>query len=323
MVGFYFLRYILGWELFMAITIEPISKRNSRLIYLLGCACLLTGIITGTLYSPVFATTGDQTSSSQNPVQVSACTPPNDWNQTVRIKNPEKPTKQWTFNVSEPEMNVSLVFFYYQDYEKSGCPSDCSTGDCQTDETGKGVTPLGNINVLDGKEGGNRGVKKIEGHLTQGTYQVVFTANGDPGSLNVGLNVKTNALPTATPPQPTDTPIPTTITPTEPPPPTETELQPTDTPTATATIPLPENPTPTGTQDKPAPTKVKRTPPATLPPPTPLPGSSTPMVLIPVTGARIAGQGSGINGWLVIPLGIGVFGLGIAFYGIATRLRQD
>jgi hypothetical protein len=133
--------------------------------------------------------------------------------------------------------------------------------------------------------------------------------------------------PTATP---TDTATPTeTATPIATDPivtftPTETELPPTDTPTATATIPLPENPTPTGTQDKPAPTKVKRTPPATLPPPTPLPGSSTPMVLIPVTGARTAGQnqGSGINGWLVIPLGIGVFGLGIAFYGIATRLKQ-
>jgi hypothetical protein len=295
------------------------------LIYLLGCVCLLTGTITGALYSRVYAATDDPTSTSQNPVLISACTPPDDWNQTVRLKNPQKPTKQWTFNVSEPEMEVSLVFFYYQDYDKSGCPLDCSTGDCQTDETGKGVTPLGNINVLDGKEGGNRGVKKIEGHLTQGTYQVIFTANGDPGSLNVGLNVKTNALPTATPPQPTDTPIPTTITPTEPPPPTETEPPPTDIPTTTVTTPPPlESPTPSATQDGPTPTgtDVKRTPPATLPPPTPLPGSPTPMVLIPVTGGRISGQGSGINGWLVIPLGIGVFGLGIAFYGIATRLKQ-
>jgi len=299
----------------MTITIVPISNGKSRLFYLLGCACLLTGLIAGTLYSPTYAATGDLTSSAQNPVQISACTPPNDWNQTVRLKNPQKPTKQWTFTVSEPEMNVSLVFFYYQDYDKSGCPSDCSVGDCQTDETGKGVTPLGNINVLDGKDGGNRGVKKIEGRLTQGSYQVTFTANGNPGSINVGLNVKTNALPTAIP-QPTDTPIPTTTTPTEPPPPT-------DTPTPTATLPLPENPTPTGTQDRPTATEVKRTPPATLPPPTPLPGSSTPMVLIPVTGARIAGQGSGINGWLIIPLGIGIFGLGIAFYGIAARLKQE
>jgi hypothetical protein len=318
----------MDWELFMAITLEIISKGNSRLIYLLGCVCVLTGIITGALYSRVYAATDDSTISSQNPVQLSACTPPDDWNQTVRLKNPQKPTKQWTFNVSDPEMEVSLVFFYYQDYDRSGCPFDCSTGDCQTDETGKGVTPLGNINVLDGKEGGNRGVKKIEGHLTQGTYQVVFTANGDPGSINVGLNVKTNALPTATPPQPTDTPIPTTITPTEPPPPTETEPPPTDIPTTTVTTPPPlESPTPSATQDGPTPTgtDVKRTPPATLPPPTPLPGSSTPMVLIPVTGARTAGQsqGSGINGWLVIPLGIGVFGLGIAFYGIATRLKQE
>lgn len=316
----------MGWELFMAITIETLSKGKSSLIYLLGCACLLATIISGGLYSPAYAAADDPESFSQNPVQLSACTPPNDWNQTVRLKNPQKPTKKWTFNVSEPEMEVKLVFFYYQDYDKSGCPYDCSTGECQTDETGKGETPLGNINVLDGNEGGNRGVKKVEGKLTQGTYQVVFKANGNPGSLNVGLNVKTNALPTATP-QPTDTPIPTATTPTEPPPPTETEPSPTDTdiPTVTATTPAPlESPTPSATKEGPAPTEteVKRTPPATLPPPTPLPGSSTPLVLIPVTGARTAGQDQG-NGWLLIPLGIGVFGLGIAFYGIATRLKQE
>ena len=314
----------MGWELFMAITIETLSKGKSSLIYLLGCACLLATIISGVLYSPAYAAADDPESFSQNPVQLSACTPPNDWNQTVRLKNPQKPTKKWTFNVSEPEMEVKLVFFYYQDYDKSGCPYDCSTGECQTDETGKGETPLGNINVLDGNEGGNRGVKKVEGKLTQGTYQVVFKANGNPGSLNVGLNVKTNALPTATP-QPTDTPIPTATTPTEPPPPTETEPSPTDVPTTTATTPAPlESPTPSATKEGPAPTEteVKRTPPATLPPPTPLPGSSTPLVLIPVTGARTAGQNQG-NGWLLIPLGIGVFGLGIAFYGIATRLKQE
>ncbi len=308
----------------MAITIETISKGKSSFVYLLGCACLLTVIITGGLYSPAYAAVDDPDSSSQNPVQLSVCTPPNDWNQTGRLKNPQKPTKQWTFNVSEPEMDVELVFFYYQDYDKSGCPFDCSTGDCQTDEIGKGETPLGNINVLDGKEGGNRGVKKVEGLLTQGTYQVVFKANGDPGSINVGLNVKTNALPTATP-KPTDTPIPTSKTPTEPPPPTETEPPPTDIPTVTVTTPpSQESPTPSATQDEPTPTEteVTRTPPATLPPPTPLPGSSTPMVLIPVTGARTAGQNQG-NGWLLIPLGIGVFGLGIAFYGIATRLKQE
>jgi hypothetical protein len=183
---------------------------------------------------------------------------------------------------------------------------------------------LGDINVLDGKEGENRGVKKVEGKLTQGTYQVVFNANGDPGSINVGLNVKINALPTATP-QPTDTPIPTTTTPTDPPPPTETEPPPTDTPTATVTTPPPqESPTPSATPDEPTPTEteVTPTPPATLPPPTPFPGSSTPMVLIPVTGERTAGQNQG-NGWMMITLSIGVLGLGIAFYGIVTRLKQE
>lgn len=139
--------------------------------------------------------------------------------------------------------------------------------------------------------------------------------------------------PTSTP---TDTATPivpdpiVTLTPTETHTPTVTDTPetppPTDIPTTTATTPAPlESPTPSATKEGPAPTEteVKRTPPATLPPPTPLPGSSTPLVLIPVTGAMTtAGQNQG-NGWLLIPLGIGVFGLGIAFYGIATRLKQE
>jgi hypothetical protein len=91
-------------------------------------------MIASFVYSPVYAASDDPASSSQNIVQLSECTPPVDWNQTVRLKNPQKPTKQWTFNVSEPEMGVSLVLFYYQDFDKSGCPFDCSAGKCQTDE---------------------------------------------------------------------------------------------------------------------------------------------------------------------------------------------
>jgi hypothetical protein len=319
----------------MVYTRTIISPGNSSFLYLLARALFLATVIAGALYSPGFAASVNPPDFSQNPVQLSACTPPSDWNQTVRLKNPQKPTRNWNFNISEPQMEVELEFFYYQDYDKSGCPFDCSTGNCQTDETGKGETPLGNINVLDGKNGGNKGVKKLNGILTQGTYEVFFTAEGNPGSINVGLNVKINALPTATL-QPTDTPIPTPTTPTESPPPTEieptppteTEQPPTDVPPPTATTPPPaESPTPTGTKTGPTPTEteVTHTPPATLPPITPFPGSATPMLLIPVTGIDAAAQtqDGGINSWLLITFGVGVFGVGIAFYGIATRLKRE
>ena len=96
-----------------------------------------------------------------------ACTPPNDWGQTTRLKVPDKPSKQWSFTVDEPEMVVTLVFFYYQDYSKAGCAYDCSTGECQTDETGHGQSPFGEFSVMDGKEGANRGSKQSIG--TPGT----------------------------------------------------------------------------------------------------------------------------------------------------------
>ena len=121
------------------------------------------------------------------------CDPPSDWSQTVLLMNPGNPTTEWTFDVAEPVMNVTLVFFYYQDYDIFGCPLDCSMGQCQTDETGNGKSPLGEFFVLDGNEGANRGTKKLEGHLTKGTYKVIFTTTS--GSINVGLNVRAEPEP--------------------------------------------------------------------------------------------------------------------------------
>lgn len=296
----------------MIFTLDSSSIKSSRLIYILISTFLLAGLILSILNSPVHAAEGEPSDTEQNYQQESTCTPPNDWSQTVRVWGPAKPVKKWSFAVEEAEMAVELVFYYYQDYDKVGCPLDCSTGECQSDEAGKGESPLGGFSVIDGKEGANRGVKQLEGRLAQGTYQVVFRASGDPGSINVGLRVRQNALPTATP-LPTNTPVPTGITPSS----TPTKIPPTNTPPGTGTSPPPI--------DNPTPTKVKRTPPATLPPPTPFPGSPSPQVLIPQTGSRPAtpSAGSGINYWLFVPLGVGLFGLGLAFYGIANRLKQQ
>lgn len=308
------------------------SKNIFRASYLLACACLLAGIILLIVYLPVEASTNDPSLQLLKPPQPTPdCTPPSDWGQTVRLVNPHKPTKQWTFDVVEPQMDVTLGFFYYQDYDKSGCPFDCSTGECQTDEGGKGSSPLGEFFVLDGKEGANRGVKKLQGRLAKGTYQVIFIATGNPGSINVGLNVRKDPVPTPTL-EPTNTPTPTKVpvTPTATNTPTTTGTQPTETstltPSATTTgtiLPPSDTPTPTKTDESPTPTatRVRRTPPSTLPPPTPFPGTPTPQILIPVTGIGL-GQVTEIGGWVLIPFGLGVLGLGIAFYGIAVRLKR-
>ncbi len=269
------------------------SAKYSHVFLVLFGACLLASLLIALTFSPGFASQAETNA---------ACTQPNDWAQTTRLKNPEKPTKQWSFSVDESQMRVSLVFFYYQDYSKEGCPNDCSTGACQTDETGNGESPLGGFKVSDGKEGANRGVKKMEGILTKGDYKVSFTANGDPGSLNVGLVVRQESVPTATP-LPTDTPTPTVIVPTA-----------TNTPTATSPPPDETAPPP-----KKEPTKK---PPATLPPPTPFPGSPPPQALIPETGI-MDGVSPQVRIWVIIPMGIGLVGLGIAFYGIVTRLKKD
>ena len=258
---------------------------------------MITGLLITISPSSVYAVQGIRTNLATISEEEQSCTPPDDWAQTTRVKNPEKPTKQWTFTVDEAEMDINLTFFYYQDHDKAGCPFDCSTGACQTDETGDGQTPLGNFSVEDGKEGANRGTKEFEGRLPQGMYQVSFTANGHPGSINVGLNVRQNPVSI---PVPTNTPVPPTATPTA----TESKEPPA------------AKPSPTPTSKPP-----KKKPPATLPPPTPFPGSPAPQVLIPQTGSMPAVV-LGSKAFVFIPLGFGLVGLGIAFYGIATRLKR-
>jgi hypothetical protein len=290
----------LGWEMIMgkiyASSVE--GQRNYVYILLASCVLAIAGLML--VAPPVYASQSAANTDWQITQTDPICTPPSDWGQTTRVKVPDKPTKQWSFTVDQPQMVVNLVFFYYQDYSKAGCPYDCSTGECQTDEGGNGESPFGSFSVLDGKEGANRGTKQFEGLLSQGTYQVSFTANGNPGSINVGLQVRQEAVPT-----PTDTPIPSETTPTETP----------ETPVPTIRTPEPEyTPTPTPT------TRPKRTPPATLPPPTPYPGSPPPQALIPQTGFEL-GQGSSTLLLVLITLGIGITGLGITFYGIARRLR--
>lgn len=289
------------------------SKVFLRPLYLCLVAIALVAPFTFFLYLPAQAAEPDIPSDTLPTSVDLACTPPSDWNQTTRVKNPEKPTKEWTFSVDDAEMEVRLVFFYYQDYDKSGCPYDCSTGECQTDETGKGISPLGDFVVIDGKEGANRGVKQLEGRLAQGSYKVVFFANGDPGSINVGLQVDQETPPTKTP-APTNTPVPTADIPTASPTPTATEPEPSPTPTE-----------PAPTEKSPTPTEPTSTPPATLPPPTPIPGSPTPMILIPQTGDGLPlyRQGLSLNDWPILVLGIGLVGIGMVFYGILSRLKSE
>ena len=120
-------------------------------------------------------------------------------------------------------------------------------------------------------------------------------ANGDAGSLNVGLVVRSELFSIGDS-IPTETPAPT--------------ISPATEPTATFT-PNESEPEP-GTIISP-----------TVPPPTFPPGTATPQVLIPVTGGdfSISGSGSGSNFWLFIYFGIGLIGTGMIFYGIATYYK--
>jgi hypothetical protein len=275
---------------------------RSDISYILLASVLIAAFAFLLLVIPVDAAQDEFNSNIYNSQTEPECTPPSDWGQTTRLKVPDKPSKQWSFTVDEPEMIVNLDFFYYQDYSKAGCPYDCSTGECQTDETGKGQSPFGEFTVVDGMEGANRGSKQLSGRLTQGTYQVTFTANGNPGSINVGLKIQQEAVPT---PTPTNTPIPSGITPTA----TSTPV----TPEPTIRTPEPvDTATPT--------TKPRRTPPATLPPPTPFPGSPPPQALIPQTGFEL-GEASSVVLMVVVTFGLGIIGLGFTFYGIRKRFK--
>ena len=295
----------LGWENIMVYKFDSRSDKQTNYVRILFAGCILIALVLMLMPTPAYAAqdlaSGDRQSAQTDPT----CTPPNDWGQTTRLLGTTRPSKHWSFTVEEPEMTVNLVFFYYQDHTKVGCPKDCSADECQTDETGNGQTPFEEFSVIDGKEGANRGSKQFSGHLTKGTYQVTFTANGNPGSINVGLQVRQEAVPTATA-TPTNTPIPSGITPTA----TNTPV----TPEPTIITPEPvDTATPT--------TKPKRTPPATLPPPTPFPGSPPPQALIPQTGFEL-GQTSSMLLLILVPLSIGLIGLGITFYGISQRLKE-
>lgn len=271
-------------------------------LHMLIISLLLALIALLMLPAPADAANFDNNGTQQINLTDPVCDAPADWGQTTRLKVPDKTSKQWTFTVDQPEMMVSLNFFYYQDYSKAGCPYDCSTGECQTDETGQGESPFGPFSVMDGKEGANRGTRKLSGRLSQGTYQVTFTAQGDPGSINVGLKVQQEAVPT---PTPTNTAVPSGITPTA-----------TSTPEAPEPTILTPEPVDTATPT----TKPKKTQPATLPPPTPYPGSPPPQALIPQTGFEL-GQASSTLLMVLLTLGLGAVGLGITFYGISRRLK--
>jgi len=290
----------LGWEMIMENTIETRLGIKPDYLYVLIASCMLAGLAMMFLFAPASAAQSGVNGEQQSVQTDPTCTPPSDWGQTTRLKVPDKPSKQWSFTVDEPEMVVTLVFFYYQAYSKAGCPYDCTTGECQTDENGKGESPFGEFSVMDGMEGANRGSKQLSGQLTQGTYQVKFTANGNPGSLNVGLKVRQEAVPT---PTPTNTAIPSGIT-----------------PTATPVTPEPTIRTPEPVDTATPTTKPKRTPPATLPPPTPFPGSPPPQALIPQTGFEL-NPGSSALLLVVITFGLGIVGFGITLFGISRRLK--
>ena len=232
--------------------------RLSGLSILLGSACLIIAMLLTTAGAPASAADSLDGASPVQEERVSptpgpGCTPPSDWDQTVRLVAPERTSKEWSFDIDEPEMFVVLEFFYYQDYDRSGCPFDCSTGACQSDETGQGESPLGGFTISDGQLGAHGGKVRLDGPLAQGSYQARFWVTGN-GSINIGLRVHRSTLPTDTPvPTDTDTPTPTEASPT----PTLTEIPPSETstptgiftpPTATFTATSTATSIPTGTK---------------------------------------------------------------------------
>jgi hypothetical protein len=285
-----------------------------------------------------------------SPPQQAACTAPPDWDQTIRLYYQRQITREWTFDVEEPEMDVELEFFYYQDYNPEGCPFDCSTGDCQTDETGQGTSPFGDFVVGDGTEGFNSGTVQQSGRLPQGSYTAAFSVTGH-GSINIGLRIYKKSVPptpipteTATPaqtelpPVSTENPTPTatstpidnvsppvgiTATPTSTPE-TPTGVTPTATPTELVNPPVANSPTPTSTsEDQGQPPRPRKTP--TPPPTLPAPSAATPSgqssVLIPVTGGDLAAlnaQNDLVQG-LFLKLGAALLGLALVFHGISIR----
>jgi hypothetical protein len=332
--------------------IERLLRKLAKTSTFLGSAFVLVGLLLSVVHLPAEAADAIQEGDSGvTASSLQVCTPPGNWDETVRLSPPQDTSKQWTFEVTEAEMDVALKFIYYQDYDKRGCPFDCSTGECQADETGHADTPLGDFDVSDGQLGAAGGSEKLEGRLAQGSYQVVFNTTGT-GSINIGLRVTTSSLPTEVPPEPTDTPLPT-LTPTvtttatatppvdEPPTATPTDEitqappKPSATPTATGTSVTVLPPVPTETPNEPGntPTSVPPnnptgTPVPTLAPPSPPANSTPPSVLIPVTGADLTVGGASSTNVdfykrLLLQSGIGLLGLGLVAYGLAARYRRS
>jgi hypothetical protein len=331
--------------------LHSLLKKAAFTSYFLGVIFLILGVSLAAVHSPARAAGAVQA----HPLQ-QACTAPPDWDQTLRLYYERQVTREWSFDVEEPEMDVELEFFYYQDYNPEGCPFDCSAGDCQTDETGEGTSPFGDFVVDDGKEGINSGTVRQSGLLTQGSYNASFSVTGK-GSINIGLRIHKKSVPppadtatpipteTATPtqteqpPVSTETPTPTptdnvlppvgfTATPTSTPE-TPTGITPTATPTELVNPPIANNPTPTATPtDEVQPPRPKKTstPPPTLPPPSAATPSGQSPVLVPVTGGDLAAldaQNDLVQG-LFLKLSAALLGVGLIFHGIGVfRVRKD
>jgi hypothetical protein len=343
--------------------IRVITKGSAVFCYLFGAVALVASISLALVYRPALAQEGEQPQElEQTPTSVApACSPPGDWGRTVRLFYLRQTTTDWTIEVDDPEMEVTLEFFYYQDYDPSGCPFDCVTHDCQLDEVGTISSPFGEAAVEDNTAGGNRDTVRQSGILTQGTYRATFTLTGQ-SSINIGLKVHKRAVPT-----PTLVP-PATATPTFTPTPTEDVLPPlatatntpvvpgdTATPTVTSTPAAgqpPVNPTATATATSPsAPTETSQPPvgitatpteivsgprprntatatlPATLAPPAGPVQTGQPSVLIPNTGADFSLKQALVTDSIAVSqrvlgkLAVALLGLALIFHGLNSRLK--
>jgi cell division septation protein DedD len=325
----------------MNTSIERTLRKLAKASAFLGSAFVLVGLFLSVVHLPAEAAGASREEDARDTASsLPACTPPGNWNETVRLSPPKSTSKQWSFDVAEAEMDVELKFIYYQDYDKRGCPFDCEAGECQLAETGHAESPLGSFDISDGQLGATGGSEKLSGQLTQGSYQVVFNTTGT-GSINIGLRITTSSLPTDVPPEPTDTPQPTptptltttaTATPPVDEPPTATPTDvitpappgPTATPTATGTTAtvLPPVPTETPGED------LTDTPVPTLAPPSP-PANTTPSpVLIPITGADLSAGAAKASHMdfltrLLLRSGMGLLGLGLVAYGLTARYRRS
>lgn len=307
-------------------------KKAASFSYSLGIISLLAGALLSLFGAPVQSVHAE----------TAACTPPRDWGKTVRLhESLGRTSQEWTFTIDEPQVDVDLEFFYYQDHDVEGCPFDCSTGACQKHEIGKGKSPFGAFEIEDGARGANSGAVWQSGRLAQGTYQASFSLTGDD-SINIGLRVHRHPVPAETeppaatePPQPSDTATPTPTSTA-----TDIVLPPGDTQTPTATATSTQTPTATQTLIMPPVIITKRpqstpttvvlppadtpTTPPTLPPPAAPSGTPVTRQLIPQTGAdRPGGEGGsgepGPTSGLFVTLGLGLLGLGLAFHMLSFK----